>query len=244
MTSYRLSLIRRRRRTFLLCKETGMQKWATMLVETGKAFVDSSARWHKSERTQTSGVCHLERSCVGEHFWSSQSIHKMDLAQPQWTTPQPDMSHSREEALPIRSEHCQNTKNSRSRHWKWPRLADDDLPPSPEKNQQAKTHKTQMWPRKAERFQVLETFQAMTGGKFAPLTIMSKWIYKPGFIDNHLQQSSDWNNQWDPWQTSSKEKKNLGHCRNFWSVRQKETTEKDTIWTWRIWEIQGNEQQH
>ena len=27
----------------LLCKETGMQKWARMLVETGKAFADLSA---------------------------------------------------------------------------------------------------------------------------------------------------------------------------------------------------------
>ena len=40
---YRMSLIRHRRRAFLLCKETGMQKWAGMLVETGKAFVDPSA---------------------------------------------------------------------------------------------------------------------------------------------------------------------------------------------------------
>ena len=30
-------------RTFLLYKETGMQKWAGKLVETGKAFVDPSA---------------------------------------------------------------------------------------------------------------------------------------------------------------------------------------------------------
>ena len=51
--------IRHRRRTFLLCKETGMQKWARMLVETGKAFVDPSAVMTKNERTQTSGVCHL-----------------------------------------------------------------------------------------------------------------------------------------------------------------------------------------
>ena len=43
MTSYRMSLIRHRRRTFLLYKETGMQKWAGMFVETGKAFVDPSA---------------------------------------------------------------------------------------------------------------------------------------------------------------------------------------------------------
>ena len=38
-----MSLIRHRRRTFLLYKQTGMQKWAGMLVETGKAFVDPSA---------------------------------------------------------------------------------------------------------------------------------------------------------------------------------------------------------
>ena len=32
MTSYRVALIRNRR-TFLLCKETGIQKWARMLYE-------------------------------------------------------------------------------------------------------------------------------------------------------------------------------------------------------------------
>ena len=43
MTSHRMSLIRHQRRTFLVYKETGMQKSAGMLVETGKAFVDPSA---------------------------------------------------------------------------------------------------------------------------------------------------------------------------------------------------------
>ena len=43
MTSYRMSLIRHQRRTFLLCKESGMQKWAKMLVKTSKAFVGPSA---------------------------------------------------------------------------------------------------------------------------------------------------------------------------------------------------------
>ena len=65
----------------------------------------------------------------------------MDLTYPEWTTPQPDWLHSSEETLPIRSEQCQNTKFSRSRHWKWPQLADDDPSPSSEKNQRAKTHK-------------------------------------------------------------------------------------------------------
>ena len=43
MTSYKMSLIRHPRRTFLLCKETGMLKLARMLVKTGKALVDPSA---------------------------------------------------------------------------------------------------------------------------------------------------------------------------------------------------------
>ena len=33
-----------KKRTLFLCKETGTQKWERMLVETGKAFVDPSAR--------------------------------------------------------------------------------------------------------------------------------------------------------------------------------------------------------
>ena len=37
-------LIRHRRRTFLLYKETGMQKWARMLVKFGKAFVAIAKR--------------------------------------------------------------------------------------------------------------------------------------------------------------------------------------------------------
>ena len=43
MTNYKMSLIRHQGRIFLLYKETGMQKSAGMLVETGKAFVDPSA---------------------------------------------------------------------------------------------------------------------------------------------------------------------------------------------------------
>ena len=62
MTSYRMSLIRLRRRTLLLCKETGMQMWARMLVETGKAFVDLSAimtQMREDSDFWSSGVCHL-----------------------------------------------------------------------------------------------------------------------------------------------------------------------------------------
>ena len=91
-------------------------------------------------------LCWRTRLAITKHPEDGHGIDK-------WTTPQPDWLQSSEEALSIRREHCQNTKFSRSRHWKRLRLADDDLPPSPEKNQQAKIYKTQVWPRKAERSQ-------------------------------------------------------------------------------------------
>ena len=59
-----MSLIRHRRRTFVLYKETGMQKWAGMLVETGKEFVDLSAM--------------MTQMREDSDFWSLQPFHEMD----------------------------------------------------------------------------------------------------------------------------------------------------------------------
>ena len=65
-----------------------------------------------------------------------------------WTWHSPNGRHHSQidciQALPTRSENCQNTKISVRRQRKRPLLADNDLPPSFEKNQQAKTHKTQV----------------------------------------------------------------------------------------------------
>ena len=43
---------------------------------------------------------------------------------------------------------------------------------------------------------VLETFQAMRGGKFAPPIMNSE--DRHGYNDHYFQRSSDWNSQWDP----------------------------------------------
>ena len=51
--------------------------------------------------------------------------------------------------------------------------ADDDRPPSPEKNQLAKHTRLKSDLEKLKDPNVLESFQAMIGGRFAPLTIMS-----------------------------------------------------------------------
>ena len=107
-----------------------------------------------------------------------------------------------------------NTKFSRSRHWTWPRLADNGLPPSPEKNQQAKTHKTQVWPRKTERSQRVRELPSYDGREVCTSYHHEQRRYRHRFNDRHLQHSSDWDSQWDPWQTSSEEK-NLGSLQKF-----------------------------
>ena len=53
------------------------------------------------------------------------------------------------------------------------RLADGDLPPSPEKISKPKHTRLNFDLEKLKDPNVLETFQAMIGGKFAPLTIMT-----------------------------------------------------------------------
>ena len=111
------------------------------------------------------------------------------------------------------------------------------------KIQRAKTHKTQVWPRKAERSQRVGNLPSYDRREVCTSHHYEQRRYRHRFNDHHLQHSSDCDSQWDPWQTSSEEK-TLDHCRNSGSVRQKERTEKEKIWAWRILEIQGSEQQH
>ena len=112
-----------------------------------------------------------------------------------WITSQPDWLHSSEEALLIRSEQCQNTKNSRSGHWKWLWIADGDLPPSFEKIRQAKSQTTQVWHRKAERSECVGNLPSYDRRGVCTSHHHEQWKYRHGFNDHHLQHSSAWNNQ-------------------------------------------------
>ena len=85
---------------------------------------------------------------------------------------------------------------------------------------------------------VLETFQAMIGRRFAPLTIMSN---DDKDIDSMI---TTFNTAVTETANEILGKHRLDQCRNSWSVRQKERTEKENIWAWRLWEIQGSERQY
>ena len=90
---------------------------------------------------------------------------------------------------------------------------------------------------------ILGTFQAMIGRKFALLTIMNN---EDTDLDSMITtfNAAVTKTASEILGKHRQKTKTLGHCRYSWSVRQKERTKKETIWTWRIWEIQGSEQQH
>ena len=113
-----MSLIRHRRRTFLLCKETGMQKLARMLVETGKAFVDP---FEMTQMREDLDFWSLPPSTI--LCWRTLFGHHK--ASRSWTWHSPNGQHHGQidyilvmkrfrSGLKI----ARNTKFSRSRHWK------------------------------------------------------------------------------------------------------------------------------
>ena len=90
-----------------------MQKWADILVESGKAFVDPSAIMTQMREDSDfwslpplTILCWRRLLVITKHPEDGPAIAQIDKLR------------SSEEALPIRNEHCQNTKFSRNRHWK------------------------------------------------------------------------------------------------------------------------------
>ena len=79
-----MSLIRHRRGTFLLYKETEMQKWARMLVETGKAYVDPSAMM--TQMREDSDFCSLPSFVLANTFGHHKAYRR-------WTWHSPSGQH-------------------------------------------------------------------------------------------------------------------------------------------------------
>ena len=77
-----MSLIRHQRRTFLLCKETGMQKWTGMLVETGKAFEDPPAM-----SIQMRGLRLLEIATFNDRVLANTFCHHKASRRGTWHSP-------------------------------------------------------------------------------------------------------------------------------------------------------------
>ena len=89
---------------------------------------------------------------------------------------------------------------------------------------------------------VLKTFSTMMGGKFAPLTAMNN---KDSDMDSMITTFNA-----AVTETAREilgkqlQKKKHGLLQKFLICAKKERTEEEKIRTWRIWEIQGREEQH
>ena len=217
MTSYRMSLIRHRRRTFLLYKETGMQKRAGMHVQTGKAFVDPSD-------TNERGLRLLEFATFnGLVLVTTFGHHK---ASRRWTWHSQNWQHLNQiDYILVMKRFRSEVNIARTRSFSGADIrSDHDLLMMTFRIRLKKIskpkHTTQVWPRKAERSQHVGNLPSYDRREVCTSHHHEQRRYRHTFNDHHLQHSSGWNSQWDPRETSSEEK-NLDHCRNSWSLCDK-----------------------
>ena len=169
-----MSFIRHRRRVFLFCKETGMQKWAGMLVEIGKAFVDPSAiispdvilcGWLGSNH-QLTNFCNDDTNEGGLRLLGFASFNDLVLANTfchhkasrKWTWhSRSGQYHNQTDYILVRKHFRSGVNIAKTRSFPGADIGNEhDLLMMTfrlrlKKNQQANTHKTQVWPRKAER---------------------------------------------------------------------------------------------
>ena len=207
-----MSLVRHRRRTFLLCRETGMQKWARILVETGKAFVDPSAMttqvredtdfWSLSPLTI---LCWRTLLVITKHPEDGPDIAQLDNITTRLITFQWGSASNQEWTLPEHEVFQEQTLQVVTTCWWWPSAFAWKKSASQNTQDSSLTSKS-------ERSQRVGKLSSYDRREVCTFHHHEQRRYRHRFNDHHLQHSSDWNSQWDPWQTSSEEK-TLDHCR-------------------------------
>ena len=192
-----MSLIRHRRRTFLLCKKTGMQTWAEMLVETGKAFVGPSAMTTQMREDSD--------------FWSLPPLSLAILCRQtllvitfeaswRWTWHSPNGQHHNQiDYILVRKRFLSGVNCARTGSFPGADIGSDHnllmiFHLCLKRISKPKHTRLKFNLEKLEDPNVLETFQAMIliGRKFAPLTITMKtqtWIqWSPPSTQQRLKQ--------------------------------------------------------
>ena len=170
-------------RTFLLCKETGVQKWARMLVETSKACVNPSAMMTQMREDSDfwslpalTTLCWRTHLVITKHPEDGHGIAQMDNTTTRlitflWGS---GVNIARTRSFPgadIGSDHDLLMMTFRLRL---------------ETNQQAKTHKTQVWPPKAERSQRVGNLPRYDRREVCTSHHHEQRRYRHRFNDHHL----------------------------------------------------------
>ena len=157
-----------------MCKETGMQKWAGMLVETGKAFVDPLC----NDDTNEGGLSLLELATFNDFVSANTFGHHK--ASRKWTWHSPNRQHHNQiDYILVRKRFRSRVNVARIRRFSGANIGSDHdllmMTFRPRLNKISKPKHTRLKfdLEKLKDPNVLETFQAKIGGKFAPFTIMS-----------------------------------------------------------------------
>ena len=173
MTSYRMSLIRHQRRTFLLCKKIGMQKWTRLLIKSGKAVADSSAM--RTQRREDSDSCSLLPLMIV--CWR---ILLVITKHPEDGPVSPNAQHHKQiDYVPLRRRFLSGLNIAKTQSFPEADIeSDHDLLMMtfhlrPKKIGKSKDTRLKFDLEKLKDPNVLETFQAMIGGLFAALTIVN-----------------------------------------------------------------------
>ena len=110
--------------------------------------------------------------------------------------------------------------------FKWPRVADSRLTTHLllKRITKPKHSRLKFNQEKLKNSSVLQSFHAMIGGKFAPLTIMNN---EDAELDSMITTFNTAVTETAAQTLSGEE--TLGHCQYFWSLRQKDGIEKEKI---------------
>ena len=158
--------MKRHKRTSWLYKEIERKH-----QKTGMALAASTATPKPTQRPQTSRIRECQWPVTGKHLRPTQNIKENDMA---WAkrSRSPDRLHHDEEAIPGMDQLCENKKLPKCRRRKWPWPSDDDLRVHLRKVNKQKGPRLKFNLEKLKDPNIYKTFQAMIGGKFAPLTTL------------------------------------------------------------------------
>ena len=106
---------------------------ACILLWSSAVRVHDSQAYRKVDVTRQRISCILELKTYSCRSKLVSALSILLLPVVSWRVSQAWNPHQLRLSPGIWSLWLQNTKLSRDRHWEWSRLADDDLPPSPEK---------------------------------------------------------------------------------------------------------------
>ena len=190
------------KRTFLLCKETGIQ-----FSGWGNENWQGICGPFSNDETYVRRLWLLEFVTFNAHLTTKKhpedgpSIAKMDITKTRLITFWWGSTSDHQWTLSEHKIFLEQTLEVTTTCWWWPSTFIW-------KESASWNTQTQVWPGKAERSQFVGNLQSYDRQEVTISHHHEKCRCTQGFNGHHPEHSSDWNSLWDPWQILSGKKKN------------------------------------